>query len=102
MGFHQIKKSPLVCEIGVGCLQCSYMFYHTVLLFYAIFLCQGELSDPDLQRKFGESSPLKESVAHILLPSISSKGGSSSFVEAAHRVAGCDYEHGTCWGTEVL
>ncbi|WOG94312.1 hypothetical protein DCAR_0313605 [Daucus carota subsp. sativus] len=60
----------------------------------------GELSDPDLQRKFGESSPLKESVAHILLPSISSKGGSSSFVEAAHRVAGCDYEHGTCWGTE--
>ncbi|KAL8088060.1 hypothetical protein AgCh_037994 [Apium graveolens] len=61
----------------------------------------GELSDLELQRKFGKSSKLKESGAQILSASSSSKGALSGFVEAAHHVAGCDYEHGTCWGTEV-
>lgn len=67
-----------------------------------VFLFQGELSDLELQRKFGKSSMLKESGAQILSGSASSTGALSSFVEAAHHVAGCDYEHGTCWGTEVL
>ncbi|KAK1389054.1 Cellulose synthase [Heracleum sosnowskyi] len=61
----------------------------------------GELSDLELQKKFGKSSKLKESGAQILSSSSSSKGSLSSFVEAAHHVAGCDYEQGTCWGTEV-
>lgn len=61
----------------------------------------GQLSDLELQRKFGKSSKLKESGAQILSASSSSQGAILSFVEAAHQVAGCDYEHGTCWGTEV-
>lgn len=75
---------------------------HTVLFPYAIFLFQGQLSDLELERKFGKSSKLKESGAQILSESSSSKGALLSFVEAAHHVAGCDYEHGTCWGIEVL
>lgn len=99
-GYHLINKLPLVCEIG--CWGSHYMFLiHTVLFPYAIFLFQGELSDLELQRKFGKSSKLKESGAQILSASSLSKGPLSSFVEAAHHVAGCDYEHGTCWGTEV-
>ncbi|XP_017240204.1 cellulose synthase-like protein H1 [Daucus carota subsp. sativus] len=65
----------------------------------------GELSDLNLQRKFGQSSMLKESVARVLSASTSAsmslKCTVSSFVKGTHHVAVCDYENGTCWGTEV-
>ncbi|XP_074377412.1 cellulose synthase-like protein H1 [Apium graveolens] len=65
----------------------------------------GELSDLDLERKFGQSSLLKESAAHILSASISASMSFEcplpSIIKVTHDVAGCDYESGTCWGTEV-
>ncbi|KAL1812908.1 hypothetical protein ACET3Z_022973 [Daucus carota] len=60
-----------------------------------------ELSERELERKFGNSEELKGSGARILSASSSFKGAVSSSMEAAHHVAGCDYERGTCWGTEV-
>ena len=102
-GFHQIIILPLVCKIGCwGSHQLFLIFLHLVSFPYAFSLYQGELSDLDLQRKFGKSGMMKVSAAEILSVSPSSKGALSSFVEDAHCVAGCDYEYGTCWGTEVL
>ncbi|WOH03204.1 hypothetical protein DCAR_0522600 [Daucus carota subsp. sativus] len=63
----------------------------------------GKLTDEDLEKRFGKSNKLKESAEQILSASPHSQrqGGLSSSVEAAKLVAGCAYEHDTCWGTEV-
>lgn len=63
----------------------------------------GKFTDEDLER-FGNSNKLKESAEQILLASPHSQrqGGLSSSLEAANLVAGCAYEHDTCWGTEVI
>ncbi|KAL7000067.1 hypothetical protein U1Q18_001217 [Sarracenia purpurea var. burkii] len=63
----------------------------------------GKLSKEVLQKTYGSSMEFTKSAAHVLS---SSKSGSSpqdvsSSVEAASLVAGCGYEYGTQWGTEV-
>ncbi|KAL7593207.1 hypothetical protein Lser_V15G34749 [Lactuca serriola] len=58
----------------------------------------------DLHKIFGKSIELQESAAQILSSSnskIESQRRPSSFIEAAIRVAGCSYEYGTMWGTQV-
>lgn len=76
------------------------LYLYLDILFVVLVLL--ELSERELERKFGNSEELKGSGARILSASSSFKGAVSSSMEAAHHVAGCDYERGTCWGTEVL
>lgn len=88
-----------------GPLYCGTNCFHRRKVIYGLSpdqkITTGELSDMELQRKFGNSSKLKESGAQILSASSSYNEELSSFVDAAHHIAGCDYEHGTCWGTKV-
>ncbi|KAK1353596.1 Cellulose synthase-like protein H1 [Heracleum sosnowskyi] len=63
----------------------------------------GKLTDEDLERRFGKLNEFKESAVQILSasPHSQNQGGLISSLDAANLVAGCAYEHGTCWGTEV-
>ncbi|GAB2274916.1 hypothetical protein Dimus_009686 [Dionaea muscipula] len=68
--------------------------------------CTEKLSGERLENLFGESKKLRESAAFSLSGSRYKLNNSGSFsssweVEAAYQVAGCGYENGTCWGTEV-
>ena len=71
---------------------------------YVYLRLLGKLTDEDLEKRFGKSNKLKESAEQILSASPHSQrqGGLSSSVEAAKLVAGCAYEHDTCWGTDVI
>ncbi|KAI5565602.1 hypothetical protein BDE02_14G133100 [Populus trichocarpa] len=62
----------------------------------------GGLSYKEQLRIFGDSKEFIRSAAHALQgkENISPKN-LPNLVEAAHQVAGCGYEYGTSWGTEV-
>lgn len=61
------------------------------------------LDDEDLHKKFGKSKKFIEAAAQILSGSSTCNKADGLFgsIEAANQVAGCGYEHGTGWGTEV-
>ncbi|KAH8489027.1 hypothetical protein H0E87_024607 [Populus deltoides] len=62
----------------------------------------GDLSYEEQLRIFGDSKEFIRSAAYALQgkENISPKN-LPNLVEAAHQVAGCGYEYGTSWGTEV-
>lgn len=67
-------------------------------------LLNEDLALEKLEKRFGDSKKLCESAAWCLLGSRSKSNNPSSIsssMEAACTVAGCAYEHGTSWGSEV-
>ncbi|GAB2274914.1 hypothetical protein Dimus_009684 [Dionaea muscipula] len=87
--------------VGTGC-------FHRRKIIYGLAPDESQLdenlSGERLESLFGESKKLCESAAFSLSGSRykpNNSGSFSSSMEAAHHVAGCGYENGTCWGTEV-
>ncbi|GAV87497.1 Cellulose_synt domain-containing protein [Cephalotus follicularis] len=58
-------------------------------------------ADEDLITKFGKSNELIKSASDALKGRTYYPFDLLTSIEAAHHVAGCNYESGTCWGTKV-
>lgn len=79
-------------------------FLVTLHDFMVAFGFLGKLNDQGLERIFGESVELTKSATKVLSGSnqkIECPHDLLSSVNAAYQVAGCNYEHGTSWGTKV-
>ncbi|CAK7348998.1 unnamed protein product [Dovyalis caffra] len=62
----------------------------------------GDLADKEQLKILGNSKEFIRSATYALQGKASvSPKDLSNLIEAAHQVAGCGYEHGTSWGTEV-